>query len=303
MTDEKIFDIALSYDQSITSIEKVLFYDKYQSSEKILGLNKNVIKNILGRRWSGRSFNPDELLKKAEKSLPYINKTGIKVVKYCDNDYPEILKKIPDLPFLLYVKGNLNFNYDKSIAVVGTREPDENGINRTINYTSELVKNSFIIISGLAEGVDTAAHKTTVENKGKTIAVIGCGIDRIYPAANKDLVKKIIEKNGALISEYPPGIIPNKWNFPKRNRIIAGLSQAVLITQSPEKSGTLITANLTVIYDRKLFVINSDCFSYKDSGNKNLIFLGAIAVKSPEELIMKLKEINILDIEKISVLH
>ncbi|MBN2546034.1 MAG: DNA-processing protein DprA [Spirochaetes bacterium] len=292
MSDEKIFDIALSYDQTITSIEKVLLYKKYQSSEKILSLSINVIKNILGRRWSGKNFDPEELYEKAKKSLPYINKTGTRVIKFCDIDYPETLKCIPDLPFLIFAKGNINLNFDKSIAVIGTRDPDKFGIKRTIDFTSSLVDKGYTIISGLAKGIDTTAHNTAVVKKARTIAVIGCGIDRIYPACNKDLVKKIIENNGAVISEYPPSIKPNKWNFPKRNRIIAGLSKAVLITQSPEKSGTLITANLAVIYNRRLFAAKPDLESYNDSGNKNLIFLGARAVSSAEELLDDLNDIK-----------
>lgn len=283
--DDIIFDIALSYENSITCIEKRILIEEFGYSKNILEMDVNKLKNILGRRWSGKSFNKEMLLQKAREAFLYIKKAGVNVYRFWDDGYPENLKKIPDFPFLIYVKGNIHYNFEKAIAVVGTRVPDEEGINITMHFVKDLVKRGYTIISGLAIGIDTIAHLTALNCDGCTIGVIGCGIDRIYPAVNKSLVREIINKGGAIISEYPPGILPNKWNFPKRNRIIVGLASKVLITQSPEKSGTIITGNLALTYNRKLYVFDNSSDNIKNLGNKKFILLGAMGVKTPCQIL------------------
>lgn len=281
-----IYDIALSFDESLTPIEKVALFEKYGSSKNILELRKGTLKNILGRRWSGNRFDPDVLRNKAVKIIPYLEKTGINIMRYDNAEYPFGLKMIPDYPFLIYYRGNIKFDYEKSISIVGTRKPNSEGLKRTQIFTQELTKNDYTIISGLALGIDSAAHYNCIVNNGKTIAVLGCGIDRIYPYVNKELARMILENGGGIISEYPPGIIPKKWNFPKRNRIIVGLSRRVLITQSPSRSGSLISAMLSVDYNRDLFVVSPmEQYREKDAGNLELIFSGAAEVNDPAQII------------------
>jgi len=284
--DELIYDIALTYDESITPLEKTTIYSKYGSSKKILELNTSTLKNILGRKWSGKSFNKESLFKKAETAYNYILKSNIKVLRFDDKNYPEGLKMIPDFPFILYCKGELNYSFNESIAIVGTRKPTFIGLKKTGDFTKYFTDKNFTIVSGLALGIDTKAHETALLNKGKTIAVLGCGIDKIYPAANKALAKMLLSQNSAIVSEYPPGVLPKKWNFPKRNRIIVGLSRYVLITESPSRSGSLISAYLSADYNRELFVAspeNSQSPSF--SGNKELIFTGATEIKKNEDFI------------------
>jgi DNA processing protein len=284
--NELLYDIALSYDESITPIEKISLLEKFRSSREILELNINTLRNILGRNWKGSRFLKGKFISLAEEALNYINKMGIKTVKYNDDDYPIGLKNIPDFPFLIYYRGNINYNFNKSIAVVGTRQPDNDGLSNTKRFVKELVNNGFTIISGLAHGIDTSAHYNCLINNGKTIAVLGCGIDDIYPYANKDLAKCILNSGGCIISEYPPGVKPNKWNFPKRNRLIVGLSRAVLIVQAPKKSGSLITAMLTADYNRDLYVIyQKDEKKVNELGNIQLMFNGANVISNPYEII------------------
>ena len=283
--EEKIFDIAFSLDESITPIEKKILFDNFLSSKKILELGRSTIKNILGRRWSGKKFLPEQLIEKAKNLFNFIEKTNIKILRYTDEKYPKFLKEIPDHPFLIYYKGNIEYDCDKSIAIVGTREPDQRGITNTKIFTKKLVENGFTIISGLAKGIDTEAHKETLLNKGRTFAVLGCGIDRVYPALHKNIVRAIIDNNGCIISEYPPGTPPKKWYFPKRNRIIVGLAKGVLIIQSPKKSGSLISAFLSADYSRDLFVISPLKNNIKEEGNQMLINTGGIEVKKPEDIL------------------
>ncbi len=284
--NDLIYDIALTFDESLTPIEKVALFEKYDSSKNILELRKGTLKNILGRKWTGSRFDPDVLINKAKKIIPYMEKAGINTIRFDNKKYPFGLRMIPDYPFLIYYRGDINFDYEKSISIVGTRKPNSEGLKRTQVFTQVLTKNNYTIISGLALGVDSAAHYNCVVNNGKTIAVLGCGIDRIYPYINKELARMILDNGGGIISEYPPGIIPTRWNFPRRNRIIVGLSKSVLITQSPSKSGSLISAMLSTDYNRELFVVSpQEQCREKDGGNIELIFTGATEVNDPAQII------------------
>ena len=287
METDTIYDIAFSFDESITPLEKSTLFTKFGSSKKILQLGKSTLKNILGRRWTGTRFNSDYFIDEAKKLNNFIGNSNIKTVRFDDDNYPEGLKQIPDYPFLLYYKGNIQYDYYKSIAIVGTRKPTPHGIKLAKQYTEYLVKNGFTIISGLAEGIDSISHKICCENNSKTIAVLGCGIDRIYPSDNKDIARDILDKNGAIISEYPPGFQPRKWYFPKRNRIIVGLSRGVLIIQAPQRSGSLISAFLSSDYNRDLFVITPQNEAEKTQfdGNEMLINTGATAIHSPDDIL------------------
>ncbi|HOJ63420.1 MAG TPA: DNA-processing protein DprA [Spirochaetota bacterium] len=283
-----IYDIAFSLDESITPIEKRILFENFNSSKKIFELGKSTIKNILGRRWSGNRFLPENFINIATNLYQFIIKSGIKIARYYEKEYPLFLKEIPDHPFLIYYKGNIEYNPEKSIAIVGTRNPDQRGILNTKRFTKRLVEEGFTIISGLAKGIDVEAHKEALKNKGKTIAVLGCGIDRIYPAEHKEIAREILDNNGGIISEYAPGIQARKWYFPKRNRIIVGLSNSVLIVQSPKRSGSLISAFLAADYSRDLFVVSPQIGNPKEEGNDMLIKTGGREVKDPEEIIKSL---------------
>lgn len=290
MNSNLIYDIAFSIDQSISLFEKKGLLNEYGSAEEILKIKTSELKRILNRGWTGKNYFPEEFIKEAERMLPFMEKSGIKTLRFDSKEIPVGLKNLPDYPYLLYYKGDINFELSRSIAIVGTRKPNDEGLERTKLFTKYLTEKGFTIVSGLAEGIDGHAHFYCLESGGKTIGVLGCGIDRVYPKSNKTIARMLLDRGGAIISEYPPGFAPRKWYFPQRNRLIVGLSRAVLVIQAPAKSGSKISGKLTQDYDRDLFVVTPGD-SELDAGNIELIEgkdddIGvATAVSTPEELL------------------
>lgn len=206
-----------------------------------------------------------------------------KVISILDEEYPERLKNIYDAPPILYYRGNLNCLNEECLAVIGSRKITEYGNRVSQQFIKELCRN-FIIVSGLAYGVDGLAHKITVENDEKTVAVLGSGLNNIYPTANIQLAKRIVDKGGLLLSEVPPEVGPQKFHFPMRNRIIAGLSRGILIVEGGKKSGTLITAKLGIDYGADIFAVPNSIFNPNSEGVNYLIKCGAHLVTSAEDI-------------------
>ena len=205
-----------------------------------------------------------------------------------DAEYPEALEEIDVPPAILYYKGDVGLLKTNCLGVVGTREPSRYGRDYTEKFVEVLAKCSLTIVSGMARGVDSVAHRTALQNDGKTIAVLGCGIDIVYPANNVQLYDDIA-RDGLIISEYPIGTPSLAYNFPERNRIISGLSRGVLITEAGLKSGSLITAEYAIKQNRELFVIPSALNSLRGQGSNLLLKTcqGAI-VLSPDDIISAL---------------
>ena len=195
-------------------------------------------------------------------------------------EYPEQLKNIYDAPLKLYVLGNKNLLKQKGIAIIGSRNATEYGKRTALKLATELSENGINIISGLAIGIDTYAHLGTLQKNciGKTIAVLGCGLDQIYPKQNIELAKKIINSGGCIISEYPIGTMPKKLNFPQRNRIISGLSNGVVVIEASEKSGALITVDFALEQGREVFAVPGNITNNTSIGTNNLIKQGAKVV-------------------------
>lgn len=181
----------------------------------------------------------------------------------------------------------------RTIAVVGTRKITSYGREVTESLTRDLVQNGFVIVSGLALGVDAVAHKTAIDNNGKTIAVLGCGVDLCYPSSNKKLYEEIVNGHGAVISEFPIGMTPNVGSFPSRNRIIAGMSQGVLVTEGAEDSGSLITAECGLKYGRKVFAVPGPITSNLAKGPNSLISKGAKLVVSSRDILDEFQISNV----------
>ncbi len=208
------------------------------------------------------------------KELDYIEKNDIEVINFFDDKYPDSLRQIPYPPVTLYIKGKLK-EMELPIAIVGTRYPSGYG-EKVVKYLTEnLVDAGFSIISGLALGIDAMAHAWTLNKGGYTVAVLGCGIDVVYPQKNKNLFKRI-EENGCIISEFPISTPPNRYNFPARNRIIAGLSKGTIVVEADIKSGSLITARLTAEQGKPVFAVPGEIFSKRSRGTNKLISEGAI---------------------------
>ena len=205
-----------------------------------------------------------------EKEIKFLEKNKVKVISLKDKDYPVGLKNISHPPVFLYYRGDINLAKENTIGVVGTRQASSYGKRACEKITSELVNSKVVTVSGLASGIDTICHKTTLEKNGKTIAVVGSGLDIVYPRENRKYWEEIGEK-GLIISEYPLGTEPLAYNFPMRNRIIVGLSRGILVVESKERGGSLITASLALDEGRDVFAIPGDINSPVSIGTNNLI--------------------------------
>ena len=232
-------------------------------------------------------MNP-ELKKQLNLHISYMRKNNINLISIYDKEYPEILKKIYDPPISLYIKGNYNILNQQSLAIIGCRECSEYGIKVAKHFSYQLAKKGINIISGLAKGIDSYSHIGCLGANGKTIAVVGNGLDSIYPRENIELAKKIIENGGAIISEYPLGTKPEKMNFPARNRIISGMSKGVLVIEAKEKSGTLLTVDYALEQGREVFVIPGNINSVCSFGTNDLIKQGGRLVTRYEEILENL---------------
>jgi len=216
---------------------------------------------------------------------------NIKTINIGDKNYPKLLKGIKDAPEVLYYRGELKAE-ENCFAVVGTRLASVYGKQVTLEIAGDLAEAGLTIVSGLAPGIDSFAHQTAVEKNKRTIAVLGTGLDEksIYPQTNLKLAEKILKSGGALISEYPPGTPGSKFTFPKRNRIISGLSLGVLVVEAKQKSGALITAEWAKRQGRKIFAIPGPIHSSNSKGPHRLIKQGAKLVENANDI---LKELNL----------
>lgn len=212
-----------------------------------------------------------------------LEKTGARIIALWDEErYPALLRAIHDPPALLYVRGTLPA--DEALAVVGARQASSAGRQLTLETCRELASRGIIIVSGLARGIDTAAHQGALEGQGQTVAVLGCGIDRIYPPENHRLFHRILEQ-GAILSEYPPATPPLPGHFPGRNRIISGLSRGVLIVEAAEGSGSLITADFALEQGREVFAVPGAVFAPTSQGVNRLLKDGARLVTEARDIL------------------
>ena len=209
-------------------------------------------------------------------------------IKIDDEMYPSKLKDIKSPPKKLYMQGNYDLLKDTSVAIVGSRECTSYGFREAYEFAKELSKKGICIISGLAEGIDTASHLGGMHQIGRTIAVLGTGLNKIFPEENEILAKSIIKNDGLIITEYEAGEEAKPANFPKRNRIMGGIADAVLVIEARRKSGTTITARLAKEQNKKVFCLPSNIDSKNGSGTNELIKEGAILVTEPEDILKRI---------------
>jgi len=256
------------------TIKSIYYAEKYKLNN-VVGIGKKISENILNNR----------IKEIAKIHLKYMIKNNIEIVSILDDEYPNILRNIYDPPIFLYLKGNKKILNKMSIAIIGCREARDYGKKIAKNFAYNLSKNNINIISGLAKGIDTCAHLGAIYAKEKTIAVLGSGINVIYPKENLYLVQKILENEGVIISEYPLGTAPEKRNFVARNRIISGMSRGVLVVEAKKKSGTLITVDFALNEGRDIFVIPGDISSENSFGTNDLIKQGGKLVTDFTEIL------------------
>jgi DNA processing protein len=246
------------------------------------GLPASVVENMLIVRQENRL---DEILETAQRD-------GIQVITWEDEAYPQRLQAIDHSPPVIYVKGAFSLEDDWAVAIVGTRRMTAYGRQVTEELASFLAGNHITVISGLARGVDAAAHQAVIKAGGRTLAVLGCGVDVIYPPEHKKMAEDVVG-NGALISDYPPGTAPESGNFPPRNRIISGLARAVVVVEAGIESGALITARYAVEQGREVFAVPGSIYAPMSKGTNRLIFDGAAPLLHMEDVLQS------LDIEKV----
>lgn len=219
------------------------------------------------------AFENKAVLKQAETEVEQLKRYGIETLFFTDADYPQRLNNAgcEDSPALLYRLGSCNLNAERTVALVGSRKCSDYGFTTTTRLVTEMAADRPLIVSGLAYGIDTAAHKACVENDVPTVAVLGHGLDIIYPNQNKPLAKSILEKGGSLLTEYPLGTAINPKYFPARNRIVAGMADATVVVESAERGGGLITANMANSYHREVFAVPGRLGDPLSEGCNNLI--------------------------------
>jgi len=220
-------------------------------------------------------------------TLAWLEEGSNHVVTLADTDYPQALLNIPDPPLLLYVKGRLDLLNHPALAVVGSRNATPQGINNAEAFSRTLSEAGLCIVSGMAHGVDAAAHRGALQGRGSSIAVVGTGLDRIYPAANRDLAHALAA-DGAIVSEFPLGTPPLAANFPRRNRIISGLGIGTLVVEASVQSGSLITARLALEQGRDVFAIPGSIHAPQSKGCHRLIKQGAKLVEAAQDILEEL---------------
>lgn len=219
--------------------------------------------------------------------LKRIERAGVKLIARCDEAYPGLLVSIVDAPLVLYVKGELTQEDARALAIVGTRKATIYGRDVTRQIAQQLAEQGFTIVSGLAHGIDAVAHRAAIDCGGRTLAVVGTGVDIVYPREHVKLAGEIT-RHGALISEFPLGTRPDRRNFPRRNRLISGLSLGVLVAEAPENSGALITTSAALEQGRDVFAIPGSIFGPASAGCHRLIQDGAKLVMSVTDILDEL---------------
>ena len=251
-----------------------VFEAEFAELLKVEGVGSQVARRIVNR----------EFISDPQVELKRVEICSARILTYDDMAYPNLLKNIPQAPMLLYIKGKDIPIIQEFIAIVGSRNPTHYGVRAAENIAMGLAKRGVGVVSGLATGIDSAAHRGCLMGKGFTIAVLGTGIDVIYPAPNKGLSDQVMAQ-GALVSEFPTGTPPEPKNFPIRNRIISGLAKGVVVVEATMRSGSLITASLALEQGREVFAVPGSIDSFKSTGTHFLIKQGAKLVENAEDIL------------------
>lgn len=263
--------------------------ERFGSAENVFHATRSELESLRLKAESIESILKREFHEKAEEELEKLKEIGADVLVLDDGSYPYLLREIADPPITLYVKGNWQECLDAPcVAIVGSRRCSTYGENASLMLSRDLAERGICIVSGLARGIDSAAHRGAIEAKGKTIAVLGTGIGQVYPKENAKLVEQILDAGGAVVSQFPLETPPIPENFPYRNRIISGLSLGVLIVEASERSGSLITARLAMEQNREVFAVPGNITSKNSFGTNYLIKSGAKLVQQWQDVVAEL---------------
>ncbi|MBN2874823.1 MAG: DNA-processing protein DprA [Spirochaetales bacterium] len=247
-------------------------------SSPLRSLRLGDVEAIVRRRLPGADWSPVAWAQAAERDATFLSRTGGSAYSFYDAGYPAILRETARPPFLLYVRGRLPDPRKPAVAIVGTRYPTGRGLEAAVALGMEAGDAGVAVVSGLARGVDAAAHRGALAGGGLTFAVLGRGIDAVYPASNKDLAASMVAAGGGICSEYPPGTPPSRWTFPERNRVLAGLCRSTVVVEAPGGSGALISAAFALEEGRDVYVVASCMGGHRSAGSDALAADGAVTL-------------------------
>ncbi len=291
MKPDLIYQVALTLIPGIGPLIAKALTEHLGSAEKVINASAKEMEEIPGARkalWKSIAENREAALKRAEKEILFIAKHNIKTFFYQDDDYPSRLKQCDDGPYLMYYKGKAQLNANKIIAVVGSRKSTEYGRSATSQLIRDLKDYNILVLSGLALGIDIEAHRSCLEHQLDTVGVLGHGLDRIYPSVHRDIAEKMLE-SGGILTEFLSETNPDRENFPKRNRIVAGMADATIVMESGEKGGSLISADIAHSYGREVFAYPGRSIDKYSIGCNQLIkSQKAIMIENAEDLIKQM---------------
>lgn len=270
MISKKALKVALSRISFLSCGQKYKLLNNLDNLSMLALLSIEDLKKLSGKNITNEMWQPEVLLKKVERDLLFMEQYKVGIVALGDEDFPLLLKEIGQIPFALYFRGDIGCLKKPCVGVVGTRHPDTEGLRAAFDFSKALAKNGVTVVSGLALGIDAAAHKgalATIDEDfeingncgenvkiGATAAFLGSGVDVLYPAGNKALAGRIFRSGGCVLSEYPLGTPALAYHFPERNRLISGVSSSVMVIEALEKSGSLITADFALEQNRDVFI-------------------------------------------------
>jgi len=288
MDERGLLDLIIARFDELSFREKITLCESFGTEQELVQCSVSDIEAVIGRRLAGYR-GIDTIRALAEQDAAAVRLKGINWVCWASAAYPPLLREIFDPPPLLFYRGILPNPEMPLVAIVGTRKPSRQAMSQAFDIAQGLARGGISVVSGLALGIDAMAHRGNIEGGAPTVAVMGAGLDGVYPLSNRNLARRVLETGGALVSEYPPGIGPRKWNFPARNRIISGLSRGVVIVEAPEKSGALITARFALEHNRELWVASSgagqEAAPFDRRGTARLAAEGAEVIQSASEIL------------------
>jgi DNA processing protein len=284
---DNLLDLMICRIPGLKANERVELIKKFDREDDFSLLSVKDMENLIGRVLK-KAWKMSAIRSMAEKDADNAKKLGIRIVSWREDSYPPLLREIYDPPALLFFRGVLPDPAKPMAAVVGTRKPSSQGSKRAYDIGFELGKAGIPVVSGLALGIDSMAHRGNVEAGSHTAAVLGSSPDMVYPSSNRSLARRILDSGGVILSEYPPGTGPRKWNFPERNRIISAIARGTIIVEAPEKSGALITGRLAAEQGRDLWVdkaLISSTLRARSAGTARLAEEGALIFSSVKDIL------------------
>ena len=282
---KSLFALAIHRAEFLSADEKTTVSEMVSSAGLFRTLQVDLLSQIVGRVLRSTAWDPVVALRQAEADLRFVERHSISVLDRFDPDYPPMLAEIHDPPYLLFVRGKMPDSGTPSVAIVGTRKPTERALIATNELAEGCAAAGLTVVSGLARGIDAAAHLGALRRRGVTVAVLGNGIDSVYPSSHRTLAYRILEHGGAIVSEYPPGTPPIRYHFPARNRIISGICRSVVVAEAPARSGALHTSEFALEQGRDLFVLAAGMHGDAGAGCRALERDGAAVIEDVRGII------------------